>query len=1498
MDSAAASTLHHYAADPREPGSHYPANSRGGGNGAVHRSGSRLVLILSILCAILGMAVVGLAAGTGVVASRYVDTSIRLEHLSSSYSALESHPKTASSPSSTATSAAPTATSFSEMTNGCSDSNEKTTGTTYTSKFLIRPTFTMFCNSDTVAGSNPLLSVFAGNFDMCMEACASWNNNIVVNNITADNCRGVSFIPNWFNISEAAISKAPGNCYLKPGPLNRTSLERPGGTVEVHSALLESSKNEDQEDGSASRKKRNVPMPTACMKDPAWMTAKSDQSKRVNSPNLISSISCELTSRWELRLSVDDFSSQYTFLFQELISPTVDMTTIDELDEFVNWDKAGSSVPAPSGLQEPFPAGLPGMSTDMASDNIDLVLENVNEDDLSFSALQHFSDSMLNFPDAAPVMEMPATADFWDTPEAPCVSCTIGGYSCKSIREGRHKGYCTSCVALNIECSLAGILPQSLYPLPDTTTAFPDSWPSAETQPMTLPLGQDFPMGEGLQASGSSTALDMLDVANQSDDAAIVAPKPGPLPKIGARLSRESVRIMKNWLNTHTRHPYPSDEEKEMLQRQTGLNKVQITNWFANARRRGKVQAPRSTSPVVGNWAGGIDIPQRRGTPALEAMNPLERWKHSPPENEPASISAITRAVTASSSGRSSGLDSPFSLNYTDDGSSRSLCQSSASSLGTSQSSNGSLGSAYSHGSRNTWGSFGSASLNNRGRRRRRRRAANQQMSDGKTSLAGPVKTFQCTFCTETFRTKHDWQRHEKSLHLSLERWVCAPNGPRVLNPENGQISCVFCGEVNPDDAHVESHNHSACQERSLDERTFYRKDHLNQHLRLVHNVKFVDWSMKLWKVATPQIRSRCGFCGIVMDTWSFRVDHLAEHFKSGKSMADWKGDWGFEAPVLDMVENSIPPYLIHNERTTPFPFEASHSPPESPRNAYELIKLELDYFIANHMDQHGREPTDEELMVEGCRIIFASELLSLQGIATQASWLRDVIMKYVDLEKKAKFGPLRGAAENRLASLKINGKDNLFEQCPMEYQLQEFEEACRIVGRVEEMSTHPSGQVANWLLRLIATGTQWLEAFRRRAHLPRTEDVQDEVFRSTDPMSIDSTIHSYSRLERELGDFLKSQRSQGIEPTDDDLQRQARIIIYEFDDGWNQTAADNNTWLAEFRQRHPAEGSVSPTDGSVELSLPQSHRSSGSDWSSVPQTTRSTNMSPENDSTAISSMSPFFLNDANCYRRLAKELRRWVLATMSPNNPNRHVPTDAELQHQARWIIYDDDDPWNQTAADNAEWLQRFKRYSGILDPEGPGLPPTLSWALEQGGSGFAPPYTYPKGRVASFSDNVQVAMRQGAKVIPAEKTLANSFVRDMTHRYPQPGSIFCYRELEQGLMEMVERQFAATGTFPSDVDMQIRAKEIVNMDETAADDPELLAKFKTMMRDKVGPAPKQADGPSALPTNMDVNLSDEEVENMLQDMRFELDNESWYQVGHQEGIEDGGVALNGSTF
>lgn len=1055
------------------------------------------------------------------------------------------------------------------------------------------------------------------------------------------------------------------------------------------------------------------------------------------------------------------------------------------MDDFVNWDaSAGVAehmvdghdvVCLPTDVEPIFPDQALDVHHLLVSPQLQqmndreaaLMFENPDADDFSFWALEHYEQSNnmiaglgLGGHDATAVSAVEADAaveallnsaasampldqandlfpaGLYGVPGEPCAHCKLGGYQCKTIQEGSYKGYCTSCVALRCECSF-GLA--SGGPVPTAVSFPPNPWPTLGDHPDPIRHDEENMDAVGQLSphapTGSSTT-DMPDLAGHSSPKGFAAAQ----PKLGARFSRESVRILKNWVSTHSRHPYPTEDEKESLQRLTGLNKTQISNWLANARRRGKIPTTRSTSPHVRNTysgpnapVGAIDIPQprRSGTPSPFDRRPqtfenipLQRWANSPPENEPASVTDIARAITSSGSAISSGLNSPLSLNFTDDGSGRSLFNgSSASSLGTSQSSGtGSFASAYSHASRNSFGSTFSSL--GRGRRRRRRRSApahgvgsasggdredkkiEKKLSrqsaklaesrNGPTPLIAPLKTYQCTFCTETFKTKHDWQRHEKSLHLSLERWVCTPQGATALNPETKQVCCVFCGAVEPDADHIESHNFAACQERALGDRTFYRKDHLRQHLKLVHSVKFMGWSMDQWKVATPEIRSRCGFCGIVMDTWTFRVDHLAEHFKTGRTMADWKGDWGFDKPVLEMVENSIPPYLIHDERNSPLPFSATSQPPGSPRNAYELFRDELSYWIQHQQDKLNTV-TDQNMRVEACRIVYAAEI-DVKTNRENPSWLRDLLMADEDCARRARMSPIRTQAESRMASMRINGQETVFDKCPLESALHEFVRdrsqlgltpmdselqmmACDLIRKIEIQLLEGPGEsistlittekkVAEFWLRLIKASTGWLAAFRKRAHLPRSDAIADESRRPVDdPNNIDATIHNYTRLEAELADFVRLRRQAG-EPTPDDatLQRQARLIIYELDDGWNQTAADDPQWLAAFKDRHIVKAhpaALSHRSGSMSNSSGSVHSSGHCN-----RPTHSPNLLVP---------SPFFLNDTNCYRRLARELTRFTNMVMSPNNPNSHVPTDDELQHQARWILYDEYvSPWH----------------------------------------------------------------------------------------------------------------------------------------------------------------------------------------------------------------------------
>ena len=347
-------------------------------------------------------------------------------------------------------------------------------------------------------------------------------------------------------------------------------------------------------------------------------------------------------------------------------------------------------------------------------------------------------------------------------PEKPCDYCRVRRLNCYITRGETN---CTPCNALFRECSL-------------TNTKTLEGLNSASGHLLdTLHVVDEDTCKEqgtltGIKPLRSKTASVRLDDA------------PGSSKRNGIRFPRHAVKVLRDWLDSHADSPYPTEKQKAELESRTELKPSQIANWLANARRRRKATeraAKPMLSPSLRPATPAIDIPVPEKP--WDELNPFERWQNSPPENEPASITDIAQAVansdlpeeTVSASPSSAGRRKKHSsagsgFSHTRPQSTTSFETGQTSSLSASTSAAFSQTSSHSHGS---FGSFSSGLAGKKDRRRRRRPAPTRLTKAGDEKK----RTFQCTFCTDTFKSKYDWTRHEKSLHLSLEKWICAPLG-------------------------------------------------------------------------------------------------------------------------------------------------------------------------------------------------------------------------------------------------------------------------------------------------------------------------------------------------------------------------------------------------------------------------------------------------------------------------------------------------------------------------------------------------------------------------------------------------------------------------------------------------------------------------------------------------------------------------------------------------
>ncbi|KKZ66957.1 hypothetical protein EMCG_07349 [[Emmonsia] crescens] len=124
---------------------------------------------------------------------------------------------------------------------------------------------------------------------------------------------------------------------------------------------------------------------------------------------------------------------------------------------------------------------------------------------------------------------------------------------------------------------------------------------------------------------------------------------------------------------------------------------------------------------------------------------------------------------------------------------------------------------------------------------------------------------YGCAFgkCTEIFRSKDEWKRHENENHFQLEAWRCS-----VRNAENHECARLFYNRSGYAEHLRDEHNFEETIRKTLDENTIGR------------NGQYQYW---------------CGFCRVLLrlqtkgsDAWDERYDHIGDHIENQWNYYDW----------------------------------------------------------------------------------------------------------------------------------------------------------------------------------------------------------------------------------------------------------------------------------------------------------------------------------------------------------------------------------------------------------------------------------------------------------------------------------------------------------------------------------------------------------------------------------------------------------------------------------
>jgi hypothetical protein len=354
---------------------------------------------------------------------------------------------------------------------------------------------------------------------------------------------------------------------------------------------------------------------------------------------------------------------------------------------------------------------------------------------------------------------------------------------------------------------------------------------------------------------------------------------------------------------------------------------------------------------------------------------------------------------------------------------------------------------------------------------------------------------------------------------------------------------------------------------------------------------------------------------------------------------------------------------------------------------------------------------------------------------------------------------------------------------------------ACRIIMEYDSrFSNVESTFGCTWFCDRIMNSDDWVAQFR----------IRNGLGASTDPLSMqvsaegrNQSTHGYQVLEETLLEFINQCAARGLPPSDADIQRQAKLILYGADEPQLLTIAEDAAWLSQLKSRSLSMATRLPRyPADLGYSLP---------WTSEEPT-------------------PFqaLENASHAQQHLASALSQYITAVMSHQS---RVPNDEELRRQARLIVYNSNKINEPTLADNPAWLSHFKRALGLQTT-------TMAFPEErQLLTGYSRLGTdFNAIPLSSQSIPSHTSSSSGATSTPSK--IENLYISIYEHNPSFPVNP---QSLEAFLGDYVSKCLQDS-TIPTDEQLRAKARHLLGLPRTPLDDPALLARFKDFYRLKYG--------------------------------------------------------------